>query len=231
MDTHHSLDQPLNHLEQEAIQFLMEYGEIRNYKIDDLIVREGEESNYVYILLKGMAHIIKDDAFNNSNIIAKAMPGAIIGEMGVFMELKRTASIVATTEVNALELSNERFMEGLENYPVLMNRLLKNMSSKLNYINQVMVREKQSRQMLFIGMLIMKQLGDNKQENALLEMDFEEPIKSGTLSLLDLTNTFINYQKLHILDQVHFKDDNHICHFMVHPLSLQRFMDHGATAQ
>ena len=226
-----SLDQPLSHLEYEAIHFLMEYGEVRHYKINDLIVREGEHSKYVYILLKGMANIIKDDVFNNSNIIANAHAGVIIGEMGVFMELKRTASIVASTPLEALELSNERFLEALENFPVLMTRLLKNMSSKLNDINQALVQEKQSRQMFFIGVLIMKQLKVGNMEQTQLDIDFNKQIEANIISSLDITNTLINYQQLQIINEVHFKDNGHACHCIVHPLSLQRFLDQGAIAR
>ena len=72
MDIYSLLDTVPTTLGKNTISYIMDYGKKMHFDIDEVIFREGDPSNKVFIILDGEAKVIKGDAFGNSNTIAIA---------------------------------------------------------------------------------------------------------------------------------------------------------------
>ena len=83
-----------------------ELGELMNasttatYKPGEAVIREKETDNSLYILLAGIAEVRKD-----GQLIALLEKGDCFGEIGFLYAVKRTASVLATTDVLVLKIN------------------------------------------------------------------------------------------------------------------------------
>ncbi|MGQ0586407.1 MAG: protein kinase domain-containing protein, partial [Gammaproteobacteria bacterium] len=66
-----------------------------------VIIKEGEMDNCLYILLAGLAEVRK-----GRQLIALLEKGDVFGEIGFLYAVKRTASVMATTDVMALKVNS-----------------------------------------------------------------------------------------------------------------------------
>ena len=66
----------------------------------EIIIREGDTDNTLYILLAGLAEVRK-----GRQLVALLEKGDVFGEIGFLYAVKRTASVVATTDVLVLKVN------------------------------------------------------------------------------------------------------------------------------
>ena len=92
---------------QEITNLFTSYGKLKAYNAGSDIVKQGDYSNFVYIVLDGEAEVIRVDRFGNENVLAQIGVGDIVGEMGAFLNNKRSATVRAKVPVKALECPNQ----------------------------------------------------------------------------------------------------------------------------
>ena len=77
---------------------------------DRPICREGEHGDKLYVIASGLAGVLK-----NGRVVATLGPGKVFGEIALMQEdAKRTASVVAKSDVVLLSLSRARFHEVMD---------------------------------------------------------------------------------------------------------------------
>lgn len=209
------LDSLLSGLDEKASQFLSEYGRKRRFQPGEFLAREGDPCEQVYIILDGTASILKEDARHNSNVIAQVAKGAIIGEMGVFMDLRRSASIRAIDPLLALEFRKEDFVTALLNFPALTVRLMRSLSTKLRALNERLVDTLQVNHALYMGNRLLEVLHDSPgtgddQPGMSLTLQLEPISRDSGLSRLDLTNALIDFSRHELIWQLQFKESDRV---------------------
>lgn len=135
-----------NKKKEDTVSFILKRGKKRVYQKEELIVTEGSFSNAVYIILTGKVQVFRKDLLNNHVIITYLTDGDIFGEMGIFLDRKRSASVISVTEVVLAEFTNAEFVKALLEIPDLMYRLfqsfaqnLTQMNDKLNHMTELSV--------------------------------------------------------------------------------------------
>lgn len=205
MDIYSLLDSVPTMLRITTINYLMDYGRKISFDVGDVVFREGDPCQQVYIILSGEANVIKGDAFGNSNVIATAQQGSVFGEMGVFLDLHRSGSITAKTPLSVLALKNDDFIGALQQFPDLTLRLFKSLSIKLDSVNTRLSNLINAMSMVQLGTYILERSG-NKQEAR--SYDFHAIMKNTELTRRDIINTLINYNRLAIIDKLQFGDED-----------------------
>ncbi len=112
-----------NKKKEDTVSFILKRGKKRVFQKDELIVTEGSFSNAVYIILTGKVQVFRKDLINNHVVITYLKDGDIFGEMGIFLDRKRSASVISVTEVVLAEFTNAEFVKALLEIPDLMYRL------------------------------------------------------------------------------------------------------------
>jgi CRP/FNR family transcriptional regulator, cyclic AMP receptor protein len=226
------LDSLLSGLDEKASQFLSEYGRKRRFQPGEFLAREGDPCEQVYIILDGTASILKEDARHNNNVIAQVSKGAIIGEMGVFMDLRRSASIRANDPLLALEFRKEDFVNALLNFPALTVRLMRSLSTKLRALNERLVDTLQVNHALYMGTRLLETLhaspdaGDD-QPGVPLTLKLEPISQDSGLSRLDLTNALIDFDRRGLIWQLQFRESDHV-ELRCEPELLRAYLFHMA---
>src|ERR1700730_19286777 len=78
----------------------------------DAVFRAGEEGAVMYVLMHGNA-----DIWVGNTIVESAGPGALLGEMALIDEGKRSATVLARTECQLVPISVKRFHFLVEQTP------------------------------------------------------------------------------------------------------------------
>lgn len=82
------------------------------FKKGDTILREGDQSRSLFVLLKGNVLITK--TANDANIrLSKLTPGEIFGEMSLFTETSRRTNVIANDNGMALKIDDD-FLQKLD---------------------------------------------------------------------------------------------------------------------
>lgn len=99
----------------------------REYKRDDIIFRQGDESRELYILFKGKARIYKVSPAGNETSIQIFGEGDIIGEMAAIDPEPRSTTVKAVGSAVLLVMSHDAFnrhLKTMHRFSLGMNRLL-----------------------------------------------------------------------------------------------------------
>lgn len=120
---------------KDTLSFIMKYSKKRMFKTGDILVKEGDKAEKVYIILSGEALVFKYDHLNNIIELATLGQGNLFGEMAIFMEKRRSASVKAKTDLIVAEFGNIDFIKALADTPDLMFRVISSFVDNVNDMN------------------------------------------------------------------------------------------------
>ena len=109
----------------------------KDFKKGDVIIREGDEGDILYILYDGKVQVRKKTPSGDDFAVVDLYKeyNVFFGELALIDHDKRSASIVALSDCKTLTLTNEDFIQLCENDPYLgyksLLRIAKSMSSKI----------------------------------------------------------------------------------------------------
>jgi len=93
------------------------------YDFGDVIVKQGEEADAFYVLTSGRARVVKDDGRGGELVLGSLQPGKEFGETALLRPENRMATVRCSTTVTVERLSRENFLELLDEFPQLRNRI------------------------------------------------------------------------------------------------------------
>jgi len=116
-------------LEEDEIKRLIQKSHIIACKKGNHIIEKDNPARTMFILLSGHAAVEK-----NGQMIAMLSPGEVIGEIAFFLDVPRTASIIAATDdVKVLSLDEKGLSRLLKHEGQLANKVLINLCRGLCY--------------------------------------------------------------------------------------------------
>ncbi|MCB0190196.1 MAG: Crp/Fnr family transcriptional regulator, partial [Caldilineaceae bacterium] len=120
-------------LSEKVLSTLVEDLRARDYKKDDLLFRQGDESREVYIILKGKVRIYKISPSGNETSIDIFATHDLLGEFAALDNEPRSTAAKAISSVNLLVMSQEHFLHHLQTIPGLAVNLARLMAGKLRW--------------------------------------------------------------------------------------------------
>lgn len=223
MNIYDILETRPSRLNQSITDFLRDHGSTKNYDIGDIVLEEGSPSDAVFIILEGEVEIRKTDHMGNTIIIAVAEKGTVFGEMGVFLNIRRSATIAAKSALTVLMLTHAKFMEALQHYPEVTFRLLKSLSSRLNHLNERFVSIVNNKTMIMVGTYIIEQIESTPHARGEMTLYMQRMLKKTQLDNLQATNALANYKRLNIISQFGMPA-NDIVTFRVNTVILRSYL-------
>jgi len=113
----------------------------KDYKAKSVILKQGESSDSLYLILDGSVSVQVEDASDPGHmlVVAYLNPGDFVGEMGLFLSgeddpddaPKRTAQVVAKTQCEVAEISYERFLQIRNQFPDILFAVSRQLASRL----------------------------------------------------------------------------------------------------
>ncbi len=110
------------------------------YNPKDIIVREGDPSNRLFIIINGIVTVKKVMTDRADKIFAYLLPGSTFGEVGILENKTRSATVEAMTEVEVLIFERDYFIDILHKYPGVAIELAKLLGYYLTESNKRLTR-------------------------------------------------------------------------------------------
>lgn len=117
-------ESPFNALTRDEIDYLAGNGMRKRFPKNSLIICEGDESDSLYVLLKGKVKIYAGDDSGKEIVINIQGPGEIFGEVAMIGKIPRSASVMSIEPVEVAFLSRAKFEACLLEHPELAVKFL-----------------------------------------------------------------------------------------------------------
>lgn len=112
----------------DDVQRLTAAGRIRTFEDGELLMKEGEQAEELFIVQEGEVEVRQNTVAGRSNILNQLGKGSVIGEIAFIDRGKRSASVVAKGTCKALELRYSVIDAFLAERPLSGHALLKNIA-------------------------------------------------------------------------------------------------------
>lgn len=128
----------LKTLPQDDVDLLLNSGHEARYTPGEVIFREGDASDGVYLILAGVIHVTAMGA-PGEGVLAMAKPNEVVGEMGVLDGAPRSGTATAKSICVLYFLPGESFLNLLEKSTPACLRLLVLLAARLRMADALIV--------------------------------------------------------------------------------------------
>src|SRR5215208_3151741 len=122
-------------LPPEELDRVMAGLEVVNLKPGELLFREGDTGDRMYVIVGGELEILKGTNADEEMILNTIHAGEYIGEMSLITGAPRTASVRSRGDVILLSMSRVQLMDLLQRHPHLANDMVGVLSQRLDNTN------------------------------------------------------------------------------------------------
>lgn len=109
-------------LEERNLKLLAFASKLISYTQGQVIIRQGDPGDSLYILIDGTANVWIEQA-TQSSLVSEINPNSIFGEIAVLRDTPRFATVIAATKLTALKTSKLVMDRLVEDDPGLGERL------------------------------------------------------------------------------------------------------------
>lgn len=101
----------------------------------ELLLRQGDRSDGVYVLLEGTADVFRETP-NGRVKLAQVSHGEVVGEIGVLSGRPYSATIIAAGHLSALQIEKNAFIEILTEVPQIALSIARELGRRLERMNE-----------------------------------------------------------------------------------------------
>src|SRR5262249_30110087 len=109
------------------------------YAAGQEIVRQGDRSDGIFVLLSGRVRVV-ETVDGNELVLGEFGAGEIFGELGALQNRPRSATVIAADETRCLKLLHSEFLTALKNSPQLCLALQRMIAGRLGHTDLLVAR-------------------------------------------------------------------------------------------
>ena len=109
------------------------------FKATERLVEQGEKGDAAYIILSGTADVlIATDG--GVQCVAQVKGNDVVGEIAILIDVPRTATVQATSDIVALAVTKENFFKLLNNFPDMAVEVMRVLAHRLERTTRDLAR-------------------------------------------------------------------------------------------
>jgi CRP/FNR family transcriptional regulator, cyclic AMP receptor protein len=159
-------------LREEDLVRVAEVAVLRQFGADEVVFREGDESNTCYVVRSGRARAVRGHADGRTLTLAHFGPGDIFGELAMFDDERRSATIETLEATEVIAILGNDMRRLLREHPEISVKLLAALGRRLRETNERLARQSfqtvQSRVASVLAELVEAARGQGAGENDVL---------------------------------------------------------------
>ncbi len=109
------------------------------YRAGQALVRQGQPGDAAYVLVEGEAEV-SIGTESGEYVVATLGPGDVVGEISILCDTPRTATVTASTDVSALRVRKDSFLQLLRQFPEIAAEVMRSLAERLTHTNEELVR-------------------------------------------------------------------------------------------
>ena len=120
---------PYDTLDERGLESLAEIAMRRTYRKNIVIIREGDETSSMFLLIEGQMRVYVEDEQGKQLTLRILEPGDSFGEVALIGNFPRTASVITLTDCVVAAFSRKKYLSFLEQYPEILMALARNLAN------------------------------------------------------------------------------------------------------
>ena len=113
----------------------------RSFSPGQIIFREGDDSDTCYIVADGHARALREHSDGRTIALARFGPGDIFGELAMFDDEKRSATVEAMDELSAFAVMSTDMRRLMREHPDIAVKLVTSLGRRLRAANERLARQ------------------------------------------------------------------------------------------
>jgi CRP/FNR family transcriptional regulator len=123
------------------LQQVAEVAVPRSFEAGHVVFREGDESDTCYVVSSGHARAVRSHADGRAITLATFGPGDIFGELAMFDSERRSATVEAVDDVEAIAILGGDMRRLLREHPEISAKLVTALGRRLRAANERLARQ------------------------------------------------------------------------------------------
>lgn len=201
---------------------LLKSGKKVNFNQSDFIFKQGDVSDHVYIILSGEVDILSEDKKGSLNIIETLTEGAIFGEMGMFINDQRTATVRAKTNLETVFFSKIEFLKVISKIPEFNFNVMKTLASRIDISNKRIVEIQQFKEIISVCLFLRYEVKVTK-EKPIAKVDALELAERVNMHISQILKVLFKLEKDSIIMNLDM-EDSFLPRFNIHLQKLDEFI-------
>ncbi|GAB6906178.1 conserved hypothetical protein [Desulfosarcina cetonica] len=125
-----------SNLQTDAIARLETFCQERKVPKNTLVITAGDETDCLYVLLKGKAHALRSDESGRQFVVNRFQPYDYFGEMSLLDRNARCATVITKTPCILIVLTRKAFFDFADAHPMLYRNVIDTLLDKLRKATQ-----------------------------------------------------------------------------------------------
>lgn len=117
-------------IDPAKLRLLAFISELMSFRPGERLCEQGERGDNAYIILTGEADVVVDTP-QGAQTVARVRQHDVVGEIAILIDVPRTASVVASTELSALSISKDNFLKLLARFPEMSLEVMRVLAQRL----------------------------------------------------------------------------------------------------
>jgi CRP/FNR family transcriptional regulator, cyclic AMP receptor protein len=159
-------------LEQSDLERIAQMAVPRQFEPGQAVFREGDQSDTCYIVREGQARAIRTHGDGRTITLATFGPGDIFGELAMFEDERRSATVEATEPTSVVAVLGPDMRRLMTEHPEISKRLVIALGRRLRETNERLTRQSfqtvQSRVAVVLSELVAQELAEGADEHNVL---------------------------------------------------------------
>ena len=127
-------------LAEEDLARVAEVAVPRSFEAGETVFREGDQSDTCYVIHSGHARAVRAHRDGRSITLAHFGPGDIFGELAMFDDERRSATVETLEETHAIAILSSDMRRSLHEHPEIAIKLLAALGGRLRETNERLTR-------------------------------------------------------------------------------------------
>jgi CRP/FNR family cyclic AMP-dependent transcriptional regulator len=122
-------------IEPSKLKLLAFTSERMTFKDGDVLFRQGEPGDSAYVIIGGEADVIVDTP-KGPLTVAKLKRNDIVGEIAILCDVPRTATIKASSKLEAMVIAKDLFFRLVMEFPQMAVEIMRELARRLDATNR-----------------------------------------------------------------------------------------------
>lgn len=131
----------LGHLSERQRTRLARLATRRSYRAGDVILRQGDSSISLYVVLSGAVRVERESEGGERAVVGQVGPAGFFGEMGLIDDAPRAATVTALEPTECALLSRWDFRDELRHDPDIALALIPVLNARIRELEDLLARE------------------------------------------------------------------------------------------
>jgi len=121
-------------IEPAKLKLLAFTSERLSYSEGDVLFRQGDAGDAAFVIVSGQAEV-SIDTDNGPLVVARLSDHDFVGEIAILCNVPRTATVTATTSLDALRISKDLFFRLVKEFPEIAIEVMRELAHRLENTN------------------------------------------------------------------------------------------------